>query len=199
MKGSRFNFNTERGGLPVTYYGGKDLARSFRTVRGNTIKVAEEIPAEKYSFKATPETRSVAQLLTHIAVGDTFQNQIHVVEKRSTLEGIDFPSLIQRVIAEEQKSRSKEEIIELLRSRGEKFAAFLEGLSDQFLSEPVVMPHDAQPPTKSRFEMLMSVKEHEMHHRAQLMLIERMIGQVPHLTREMQARMAAMAAAPAAR
>jgi len=29
-----------------------------------------------------------------------------------------------------------------------------------------------------------------MHHRGQLMLIERMIGIVPHLTREMQARMA---------
>jgi uncharacterized damage-inducible protein DinB len=40
--------------------------------------------------------------------------------------------------------------------------------------------------------MLMSVKEHEMHHRGQLMLIERMIGVVPHLTRQMQERMARM-------
>jgi hypothetical protein len=34
-----------------------------------------------------------------------------------------------------------------------------------------------------------------MHHRAQLMLIERMLGIVPHLTREQQERMAAMQAA----
>jgi len=39
------------------------------------------------------------------------------------------------------------------------------------------------------------VKEHEMHHRAQLMLIERVLGIVPHLTREMQARFASAAAA----
>jgi hypothetical protein len=39
--------------------------------------------------------------------------------------------------------------------------------------------------------MLLSVKEHEMHHRAQLMLVERILGITPHLTREMQARMAA--------
>jgi uncharacterized damage-inducible protein DinB len=45
--------------------------------------------------------------------------------------------------------------------------------------------------------MLLSVKEHEMHHRGQLMLIERIIGIVPHLTREMQARMAAAGAAAA--
>jgi uncharacterized damage-inducible protein DinB len=39
--------------------------------------------------------------------------------------------------------------------------------------------------------MILSVKEHEMHHRGQLMLVERIVGIVPHLTREMQARMAA--------
>jgi uncharacterized damage-inducible protein DinB len=45
--------------------------------------------------------------------------------------------------------------------------------------------------------MLMSIKEHEMHHRGQLMLIERMVGIVPHLTRQMQERMAAASNAPA--
>lgn len=53
------------------------------------------------------------------------------------------------------------------------------------------------PASKTRFEMILGVKEHEMHHRAQLMLIERMLGVVPHLTREMQARIAAMTPAKA--
>ena len=44
--------------------------------------------------------------------------------------------------------------------------------------------------------MLLGAKEHEMHHRAQLMVIERMLGIVPHLTRARQARTAA--AQPAA-
>jgi len=56
-------------------------------------------------------------------------------------------------------------------------------LADQ--AEPAV------PREKSRFEMLLSVKEHEMHHRAQLMVFERLLGLVPHLTREREARMAA--------
>jgi uncharacterized damage-inducible protein DinB len=50
------------------------------------------------------------------------------------------------------------------------------------------------PPSKSRFEMILSVKEHEMHHRGQLMLIERLLGIVPHMTREMQSRLATAAA-----
>jgi uncharacterized damage-inducible protein DinB len=53
------------------------------------------------------------------------------------------------------------------------------------------MPQGANPASRTRFDMLLSVKEHEMHHRAQLMLIERMIGIVPHLTRDMQASFAA--------
>ena len=55
------------------------------------------------------------------------------------------------------------------------------------------MPPGSQPATKSRLEMLLSTKEHEMHHRGQLMLIERLIGIVPHLTKDMQARMQAHA------
>ena len=28
----------------MTYYGGRELADAFRTVRGNTIQIAEDIP-----------------------------------------------------------------------------------------------------------------------------------------------------------
>ena len=62
------------------------------------------------------------------------------------------------------------------------------------MGESITMPPGGHPASRSRFDMLASVKEHEMHHRAQLMLIERMLGITPHLTREQQARMAAMQA-----
>ena len=178
----------------MTYYGAKELAESFRTVRKNTVQIAEEIPENQYGFQASPETRTVGQLLTHIALSYKFHYQIHAQERRTTLEGFDFPSLMQKLGAEEQKSRSKQEIVELLRSNGEEWAVWLGGLSEDFLKEQVTMPAGMQPAAKSRFEMVLSVKEHEMHHRGQLMVIERLIGLVPHLTRQMQERMAAMAA-----
>ena len=178
----------------MTYYGSKEVAESFRTVRNNTITIAGEIPAEKYGFKPAPDTRTVAQLLTHIAMSYTFHYQVHAVEKRTTLEGFDFPSLMQKVMAEEQKNRSKEELIVMLTENRDKWAQWVEGCSESFLAERVSMPAGTQPASKSRFEMILSVKEHEMHHRGQLMLIERMLGIVPHITRAMQARMASMTA-----
>ena len=178
----------------MTYYGGKEMAASFRTVRENTLKIAEEIPEDKFSFKAANECRSIGQTLTHIALGTGFQDHIQR-NKISDLKTVNFGEMMQKATAEEAKPRTKAEIVAFLKAEGEKFASFLEGLQDSFLGEQVSMPPGMQPPTKSRFEMLLGAKEHEMHHRAQLMTLQRMIGQVPHLTRQMQERMAAMMAA----
>ncbi len=82
----------------------------------------------------------------------------------------------------------------LLQSDGERLAKWMEGLSDDFLGERVSFAPGMTPTSKSRFEMILGLKEHEMHHRAQLMLIERLVGIVPHMTRDMQARMAAQQA-----
>ena len=178
----------------MTYYGGKEMAAAFRTVRENTLKIANEIPEEKYSFKPANESRTIGQTLTHIALGPGFQLHIHG-NKVSDMKTLNFPEMMKTVQAEEAKPRTKADIVAFLKAEGEKFAAFLEGLTEPFLAEQVTMPPGATPPSKTRFEMLLGAKEHEMHHRAQLMTLQRMIGQVPHLTRQMQERFAAMTAA----
>jgi uncharacterized damage-inducible protein DinB len=171
-------------------YGGKDLAAAFRTVRKNTIQISEEIPEAKYDFQPAPDTRTVRQLLLHLAVIDRLQRVIHG-ERRTTVEEVDFPGFLRQITLEEQAPRSKDEILELLKSNGDTFASFLEGLSDDFLAERIAMRQGMQPPHKTRFEMLMGVKEHEMHHRGQLMLMERLLGLTPHLTRQMREWLAA--------
>ncbi len=178
----------------MTYYGSKQLADSFRTVRKNTIVIAEDIPEEHYGFRAARETRTVAEMLVHIAVMPRMAEQVHFTERRTTFDGFDFFGFMGALLAEEKVARSKAEIVGMLRADGDKFARLLEGLPEDSLSQRVTFSQGMVPPSKSRFELLLSVKEHEMHHRAQLMLIERLLGIVPHLTREMQAHIAAMQA-----
>lgn len=175
-------------------YGGKELANAFRTVRKNSIQVAEDIPESSYGFVAAPDVRSVARMLTHVAITTRFWDELHK-KRLTTLVGFDFSGMMQRVEAEEAKSRSKAEIVELLRAEGEQFAAWMETLTPEFLAETVTEPDGKT--TKSRFESLLGAKEHEMHHRAQLMLIERQLGIVPHITRQRQERIAQMRAAKA--
>lgn len=172
----------------MTYYGATDLAAAFRTVRNNTIKIAEDVGEEHYGFRATPETRSIGETLVHIAHIPKMAYELHGNQKVTTLVGFDFMGLRAKLIADQKATRSKAEIVALLASGRDQFGGWLEGLSEDFLGQSVaMMPGN---PSKSRFEMLLGVKEHEMHHRGQLMLLERMVGVVPHLTRQMEAMMA---------
>src|SRR5712675_2114586 len=122
----------------MTYYGGKDLATSFRTVRNNTIQIAEEIPEDSYSFKPSPDSRSIGQTLAHVAMVTGFQTYVHQ-NHLDSLAKMNFPEYGQKARTEEEALRTKAEIIAALKARGEEFAQYLEGLSESFLSESVAM------------------------------------------------------------
>ena len=110
------------------------------------------------------------------------------------IQGVDFAYFGARagkVAAEEKGLATKDQIVEALKRGGEEFASMVGGLTPEVLAETVSFAPPMQPSQKTRFEMLLGVKEHEMHHRGQLMLIQRLIGIVPHLTRRREANIAA--------
>jgi uncharacterized damage-inducible protein DinB len=180
----------------MNYYGNKELARSFRTVRRNTLLIAEDIPEEQYGFRPAPDARSVAEILKHLIFSARGAYEAHAVRKIKTYVGIDFPALARERQQQEQQAMTKAEILDALRRDGEAWAEYLDNVPETELADLIPFPEGAEPPAKSRFEMLLGVKEHEMHHRAQLMVTERMLGIVPHLTRR---RMEYAARAAAAR
>ena len=176
----------------MTYYGSKQLADSFRTVRGNTLIIANEIPEDKYSYKATPDVMSVRELLAHLAISPMWHIDVHT-KKMPHLDFAYFSARAQAAAAEEKTLAAKADIIRALTQNGEKFASFLAGLDEATLSSSVTFPPNPSNPSgssRTRFDMLLGAKEHEMHHRGQLMLIQRLLGQVPELTRRRQAMMA---------
>ena len=174
----------------MTCYSGTDFGRAFRTVRMNTIQVAMDIPAEQWGFRATPESMSVHEILAHLAAATTWPLKLHGQDKKTFVTFEDFGAYIGASKAFEQACNTREAVLQALETEGEAFASFLDSLSEADLAERVGFPAPIDPPSKTRFEMLMGAKEHEMHHRAQLMVCQRLVGVVPHLTRARQARMA---------
>jgi uncharacterized damage-inducible protein DinB len=171
----------------MNLYGLKQLVESARTVRKNTILIAEDIPEKDYGYRPTPESRSVAETLVHIALLSQAARLLH---EEASLEDFDFGKLVRKSEMEEQRARSKNEIVDLLRTEGEGWCQWLETLPETELTEQVRMPGGV---SKSRFEVLLGTKEHEMHHPAQLTVLERLLGIVPHLTRNRQVAAAAAA------
>jgi hypothetical protein len=80
----------------MNLYGSKQLVESMRTVRKNTILIAEDISEKEYSYRPTPESRSVAETLVHIALLSRFDHFLHEEKHLSSLEGFDFPALIRK-------------------------------------------------------------------------------------------------------
>jgi uncharacterized damage-inducible protein DinB len=165
--------------LDAPLYGIRQLADSMRAVRQNTLLIAGDIPESEFGFRATPGTRSVAETLIHIAWLWSSDHLIHEELHLDSVEGFDFPGLLEKSAVEEKRTRSKAEILELLRSEGDRWVRWVEQLPEPFLAERVRLPGGG---SVSRFEMLMGTKEHELQHRAQLTVLERMVGVVPRFT-----------------
>lgn len=109
---------------------------------------------------------------------------VHFVERKTELAMPDFHGLFGAAGAMAAELKTKDQIVDALIADGESFALHLDAMTDEQLDERVALPNAS----KSRMEMLLGVTEHEMHHRAQLMLVQRLLGIVPHLTRARQQR-----------
>lgn len=166
----------------MSLYGVRQLADSFRTVRRNTIQVAEEIPEGDYKYRPAPPSRSVAETLVHIAWLASADRLVHEERRLASFDGFDFGAFLVTSEVEETRQRSKAEIIELLRTEGERWVRWVEQLPESFLAEPFRLPDGR---SVSRFELLLGTKEHELQHRAQLTVIQRLLGLVPHFTRNL--------------
>ena len=166
----------------MSLYGIRRLTDSFRTVRRNTIQVAEEIPEADYAYRPTPASRSVAETLVHIAWLGGADRFMHEDKHLESFEGFDFVAFLTTSEVEETRARSKSEIIELLHTEGDRWVRWVEQLPETFLSEVVRLPDGR---TMNRFEMLLDTREHEREHRGQLTVIQRLLGLVPHFTRNL--------------
>jgi uncharacterized damage-inducible protein DinB len=171
----------------MNLYTPKQLVDSMRVVRKNTIAIAEDIPEAQYDYRPAPDSCSVREILLHMASMTLFDFHIHEEQKRTSMEGFDFRGFFAGLPTNEKCSLPKAEIMAVLRDEGERWCDWVEKLPEARAVE-IVARSGTGPGGKSRFEMLINSKEHEMHHTAQLMVIERLLGIVPHLTRNRQRR-----------
>ena len=143
----------------MTYYGGKEMAASFRTVRNNTIQIAQDIDEKDYGFQASPATRTVTQMLAHINNTTYFPLMAHRDQKLTTFQGFNFMAVMGPMMAEEQKPHTKAEIIAKLTKSRDEFGDWLESVPESLLAESVTqgdgtrqiaLPDDSRPKKNTR-------------------------------------------------
>src|SRR5664280_701790 len=116
-----YNGDCTRGGGTMQYYSAKDLASAFRTVRNNTIKIAEEIPEGHYGFRPAPDTRTVAETLAHIAAAPRWSKSMHS-QRITHPDFATFRTGWEESMKYQATLTNKAQILEALRAGGEEFA-----------------------------------------------------------------------------
>lgn len=148
-----------------------DFKTSFISVLENaktyTLEVAEAMPAEDYTFKATDSVRTFGEQMAHIGMSSMF-----IVTK--LLKGEDLP---ESKITEQEVGASKEKTIEMLNMSFDHAISSLKEMSDEELQETFVLFFRPEKPEYTKLEGFIFLRDHITHHRGQAIVYLRMKGQ----------------------
>ena len=149
----------------------------WKDAREGLIHEVENIPEDQFSFRATPDTRSIAELLQHIIqaqkilVGETCRPDTNLMRQSMVAHAQEYAPGVHQVT-------DKNGLIELLRSSMEEAQACLAESADKL--DATMTALNGQPTSKSAF--LTFCMSHEMYHRGQLTVFERLLKIEPVLT-----------------
>lgn len=149
----------------------------WKDTRAGLIQEVEKIPEDQFSFRATPDTRSIAELLQHIIqsqkilVGETCRPDTNLMRQSFVAHAQEYAPGVHEVT-------DKNGLIELLRSSMDEAETCIAGIADKL--DATMTSLNGQPTSKSAF--LTFAQSHEMYHRGQLTVFERLLSIEPALT-----------------
>jgi uncharacterized damage-inducible protein DinB len=164
----------------------EQVCDQWQDVRNGLIKEVELIPSEQMGFKPASESRSVLELLHHIVESQRVLAGEMCRENTNFQRG--FPALMAEFAGGVKDATTKEAVIELLRSSMEETTKNVLSFGDSGF-EKMMTRFDGKQCTK--LAMLNFTVSHEMYHRGQLTVYERLMGIEPALTQLFRKMMSA--------
>lgn len=155
----------------------EDIIDSWQEVRKGLIDEANQIPADQFSFRPTPGSRSVVQLLQHLVesqkflVGEACRSDTNLMRQ-------SFAEHIKQYASGVREVNDKDELLSLLRATMDESATKLLDAADEIKN--TMKRFDGKEMTKHAF-MSFAIA-HEMYHRGQLTVYERLLNIEPVLT-----------------
>lgn len=155
----------------------ENLIASWREVRAGLIDEAAQIPAEQYSFQAAEGMRSVGQLLQHVVESQKMLVGEACRPDTNLLRG-SFADQIKQYAPGVRAVNDKDGILKLLGDAMDDAETQLRGASDEMNNN--MKRFDGKEMSKLGF-MSFAIA-HEMYHRGQLTVYERLLKIEPVLT-----------------
>lgn len=131
-----------------------------------TIEVLKSLPADKYDFRPDPKGRSLGEMAWHLAEGDAYMTwgiEQNSFEMKTRPPGIERPKTVAELVSGYERIH-RDAVARVKKLKPEDYdrtIAFFDG-----------------EPTTVRIILWSAVLHHSIHHRGQLMLLNRQAGGV---------------------
>jgi uncharacterized damage-inducible protein DinB len=159
---------------------------SWRAIRQDTAVAVEEFPAGELDYKPTPDVATFREIARHILdASDGLTGMLLAGDENFT--GSDFRDRLKPHMRALPADANPSELADALRESVAQRTEQLAAQAPEFFDR-IITRFDGQQVT--RLEMVQTVKEHELTHRAQLFMYLRLKGIVPATTRRRLAKQA---------
>jgi uncharacterized damage-inducible protein DinB len=160
----------------------EETVEGWAGVREGLIEEVQNVPADRFDFRPTPEVKSVAELIQHILEVALMMTG-ELTRPDTDFRRLPWPELLDHYAAHVTDVTGRTDLIELLRSSfAEAERAFLDVGELHMLQ--LITRFDGEPGT--RLAWLQHGVEQEMYHRGQLVLYARLMGIEPALTQRIR-------------
>lgn len=157
-----------------------ETLEAWRDARDGIIDEVENIPADKFDFRPTPEVRSVKELVQHI-LEVSMMMTAELTRPDTNLKRKPWPKLLAMYAKAAHEADTKDDLLDVLRTpmddAEEKFRAAGDLHMWQFMER-----FDGKQGT--RMQWWHHGIAQEMYHRGQLATYARLMGLVPALTQQ---------------
>ena len=157
------------------------LITTWKEIRDGFIDEVAQIPAEQFDYRATGETRSIAELLRHVVetqkflVGETCRPDTNLLRQSFAAHMLEYAPEVASV-------SDKNGLIELMRSSMELAEATIRSHADK-LDAPMRRFDGKE---ISKLQCLQFASSHEMYHRGQFTVYARLLNVEPVLTKRLK-------------
>jgi len=155
----------------------EEICGQWQDVRNGLIKEVELIPEEQRQFRATPETRSVIEILHHII--ETERVLVGEMCRDNTNLKRGFPAMIAEFAGDVKQAATKEEVVALLGSSLTESLDRVRSFGDANFAASMTRFDGREQP---KYLMLTFGVAHEMYHRGQITVYQRLLDIEPALT-----------------
>jgi uncharacterized damage-inducible protein DinB len=156
-----------------------EALQAWTYAREGVIAEFENIPANRFDFKPSPESRSVAELAQHIV-----ESGLMAAGELSRADGDftrqDYPGFLTEYAGRRARHTTKTKLVSLLRATHDESLHKLRRAGEALLLKPILQ-FNGEP--AARLTWLYHAIAHEEYHRGQVALYARLMGIVPALTR----------------